>query len=286
MEAVTMSHRDVTVTKRRCLTRALWTLSLILLPATATARSDTPGKHLGSEFKLATPTPITELTAHPEKYFNQQVRIEGVIASACTNEGCFLEVVPEGGGEGIVVNFPELTQLFPTQCAGAHAIVEGLFYQKVYPAARLLHWQGHSFHAGQPMPDFALIRRIAATAAFVTDERTVPPAPGEIVRAQTDRLDLARVEFEAEGFGAGRKWLQPGDSTESHSTGNNREIVICMEGQLTVLKPGASPVVLLPGEMTYLAPQTRHGLKNLSGRPAAYVFVFSRKLEPEKPHEH
>ena len=281
-----MLHRNGTGTRRRWLTRALGILSIAPLLAAAAAHSDIQWKRFGGEFKLTAPTPITELTAHPEKYFNHQVRIEGVIASACTNEGCFIEVVPEGGGEGIVVNFPELTQHFPTRCAGAHAIVEGLFYQKVYPAARLLHWQGHSFHAGQPMPDFALVRRIGATAARITEERGTPPAPGEIVRAQTDRLDLAAVEFEAEGFGTGRKWLQPGDSTESHSTGNNREIVICLEGELTVLKPGASPVILLPGEMTYLAPETRHGLKNLADRAAAYVFVFSRKIEPEQPHEH
>ncbi len=281
-----MSRRNSTGARLRALARALGVLSIALLPATVAAHSDARWKRFGGEFKLTEPTPLAELAAHPERYFNRQVRIEGVIASACTNEGCFIEVVPEGGGEGVVVNFPELTQLFPTRCAGARAIVEGLFYQKVYPAARLLHWQGHSFHAGQPMPDFALIRRIGATAVRITDETGAPPAPGEIARAQTDRLDLGAVEFEAEGFGVGRKWLQPGDSTESHGTGNNREIVICLEGKLAVLRPGAPPVVLLPGEMTYLAPETRHGLKNPADRPAAYVFVFSRRIEPEKPHEH
>jgi quercetin dioxygenase-like cupin family protein len=282
-----MSCRTGTVASRPALARVLRLAACALLCTAPAAQAETQWTHFGGRFKLVTATPIAELARHPERYFNRQVRIVGVIASACTNEGCFIEVVPEDGeGDGVLVNFPEVTSRFPAGCAGARAIVEGMYYRKVYPASRVLHWQGHSFRAGKPVPDFSLLQRISASAVEITRDRGAPPSPGEIVRAQTDRIDLAAVEFEAEGFGAGRKHLQPGDSTGTHGTGDNREIVLCLKGTLTVIKPESPPVVLHPGEMTYIPPETQHALKNLSHRPAAYVFVFSRRPEPGLPHKH
>ncbi len=253
------------------------------------AQADTSYTHLGEEFALSDSTAIGDLIAHPELHFNRQVRIEGIVASVCTNEGCFIEVVPEEGGEGVVVNFPELIHLFPTDCAGAHAVVEGMFYRKVYPAARLAHWQGHSFRAGKPVPEFSLIQRITARAVSLTDEKGTPPPALDIPLAQTDRLDLANVEFEAEGFGTGRKILAPGDSTETHSTGKTRELIFCLEGTVTVIRSDYGQVDLRPGEMTHIPPAMRHAIRNLSDRPAMYIFVYSRAPVPApvaNPHEH
>lgn len=267
---------------------ALGLAVLTVLLASGAAPPDAGWKHLGEAFRLTEVTPISELASHPEKYFNRQVRIEGIVASACTNEGCFIEVVAADlKGEGILVNFPELTHHFPTQCAGARAIVEGMFYQKIYPASRVLHWQGHSFRSGRKVPEFSLIKRIHARAVSITESRGAPLTPGDIVPAPTDRVDLAATEFEADGFGTGRKLLAPGEATDPHSTGKYREIVVCLEGAVTVLRTGGSLTVLHPGEMTYLPPGTQHELKNLTDLPAAYVFVFARAPEPEpKPHEH
>ncbi len=188
------------------------------------------------------------------------------------------------------MNFPELIHLFPTDCAGAHAVVEGMFYRKVYPAARLAHWQGHSFRAGKPVPEFSLIPRITARAVSLTNEKRTPPPPLDIPPAQTDRIDLANTEFEAEGFGTGRKVLAPGDSTETHSTGKTREMIFCLEGTVTVIHSGEDPINLNAGEMTYVPPATPHAIRNLSDRPAVYLFVYSKAPEPAaaetKPHEH
>lgn len=258
-----------------------------LLFSFAAARPADRWHHLGEPFTITPPTPIAELTAHPDAYFNKQVRIEGIIASACTNEGCFVEVVPEGGGEGILVNFPELIHLFPTDCAGARAVVEGMFYQKVYPASRVAHWQGHSFRASKTVPDFSLIARMTARAADISAEKATPPPARDIAPASTDRIDLTRMEFETDGFGTGRKMLAPGDSTETHNSGKVREIVFCLEGTVTVTLSGRAPVALRAGEMSYVPPDTRHGIRNLSERPAVYLFVFSKAPEPEpKSHEH
>ena len=244
-------------------------------------------KSPGGEFRLKEATPIGELLQHPERYHNRDVRIEGLVASACLQEGCFIEVVPEDGGEGILVSFADTTGRFPTDSRGRHAAVEGMFYRKIYPAARVRHWQGHSYREGRAIPEFALIARIHATAARLGGERAAPPEAPAIRAAATDRIDLGAMEFEAEGFGTGRKLLEAGGTSGRHSTGRYREIIVCLEGEVTVWRQGAGAVVLRPGEMSYIPAGTEHEVSNAGDRPAVYLFTFSRAPEPEgAPHTH
>lgn len=261
---------------------------IILLIVMTFTPLDAQRKHLGNNFSIKETTPIGELTEHSEKYFNKDVKVEGIIASACTNEGCFIEVVSnDGAGESIVVNFPELVHKFPTDCAGYEVVVEGMFYQKIYPESRVLHWQGHSFRKGIKVPEFSLIKRIHAKGVSIGEVKATVPKPGEIIPASVDRINLNVIEFEAEGFGAGKKWLSPGDSTEKHTSGNYREIVYCMDGTITIFKEGVLPITLVLGDMAYIQPETKHEIKNLSDKPATYFFVFSKKNESEKkPHQH
>ena len=163
-----------------------------------------------------------------------------------------------------------------------------MFYQKIYPASRVAHWQGHSFRQGKPAGEFSLIKRLTAKAAELGAVGPVPP-PGDIVPAATDRIDLAAMEFEADGFGTGRKVLQPGGITGRHSTGTVRELIFCLEGTVMVQLGAAAPVTLGAGEMTYIPPATEHELRNAGPGPATYLFVFSRAPEPqteEKAHAH
>ncbi|MBI4811062.1 MAG: DUF4920 domain-containing protein [Ignavibacteriales bacterium] len=181
--------------------------------------ADAQWKHIGKEFSLKETTPINELIDHPEKYYNKDVMIEGIIASACTNEGCFIEVVSKDGkGEGVLVNFPELIHKFPTDCVGYEVVVEGMFYQKIYPHSRVSHWQGHSFRKGIKIPEFSLIKRIHAKAVSLGEKKLTVPKPGEIVPTSVSRIDLDKMEFETDGFGGGKKLLAPGDSVDEHST--------------------------------------------------------------------
>lgn len=268
-------------------TLLLQIMGIVQLLNICTAHSFAQEKHLGAPFTLTETTPISDLTAHPEKYFNRDVRIEGVIASACTNEGCFIEVAAsDGSGDGIVVNFPELVHKFPTDCAGRGVIVEGMFYQKIYPSARVLHWQSHSFRKGKRVPEFSIIRRVTAKAVSI-GKRVGVPKPDDIEEAQIDRINLNVMEFEAEGFGTGKKVLTPGEVTKQHSTGKYREILFCVEGTLTIVKGEKSRVMLSSGEMTYIPPETKHEIRNETDKPATYLFVYVRKLETENSaHSH
>jgi len=261
-------------------------LPILVCFNTLVAQSPNSIKHIGQPFTLTGLTAINDLTDHPERYFNTIVKVEGIIASACTNEGCFIEVVPpDGSGEGIVANFPEFVHAFPTDCAGRRAIVEGMFYQKIYPAARVLHWQEHSFRKGEHIPEFSLVKRITASAVDIGQRVSIPPSDS-IQEASVDRIDLNRMEFEAEGFGTGKKILNPGEVTDEHSTGKSREIIYCMEGTLTVKKGNKPPITLQAGEMCYIPPDTRHAIKNESDKRTVYIFTFSQKPDTKKDNDH
>jgi hypothetical protein len=185
--------------------KALAIITLLLITAA-------PGKsewiHLGENFTLDEETSIPELVEHPEKYHNRIVRINGIIASVCNEEGCFIEVIPEdGNSEGIIANFPGLKHTFPLDCAGQEAVVEGIFFQKIYPSARVSHWQHHSFREGEKVPEYALIMRMEAESAKIGGRKVAIPAPSEIKEALPYRIDLDVMEFEDEGFGIGKKQL-------------------------------------------------------------------------------
>ena len=239
--------------------------------------------HLGDALAIDEATPIQEITTDPEAYHDHVVRIEGRIASVCTREGCFIELVPTEGGEGIVANFPGLAHTFPTDCAGLEAVVEGRFYQKVYPRARVAHWQQHSFRPGEAIPEYSLAFRMDVRGADIGGTRAAPPPPAAITAASADRIDLERVEFEAEGFGIGRRTVAPGEVVPRPSTGGNRWMIICLEGRLAVHRADRDrPVALETAEMTYVPAGIMFEVRNESSADAALSLVYARRLdEPE-----
>lgn len=240
--------------------------------------------HLGAAFALAAETPIEEIVARPELFHNRLVRTSGVIASACNEEGCFIEVVPREGGDGIVVNFPGLVHTFPVDCAGREAVVEGLLYRKIYHAARVSHWQHHSYHVGRKVPDYSLILRLEAQAAEVAGPRVpVPPLP-EIREASPFAVDLDREEFEDEGLGVGKKRLEAGVPRHQPGSAVARSLVVCLEGALSVTREGAAPVRLGPGGMAYVPPRTPYLLQAEDGAPAQALIVYANT--PPEPKEH
>ena len=130
--------------------------ALITVAMASTAMASTADDgwlHLGEPLEIDRTTPIGEILENPSTIHDREGRIEGRVASVCNEEGCFIEVVPVDGGEGIVANFPGLTQTFPLDCAGLEAVVEGRFYQKIYPHARVDHWQHHTFRPGVEIPN-------------------------------------------------------------------------------------------------------------------------------------
>jgi mannose-6-phosphate isomerase-like protein (cupin superfamily) len=243
--------------------------------------------HLGESLEMVETTPIATILADPMAFHDREVRIAGRIASVCTEEGCFMEVVPEaGGGEGIVVNFPGLSHTFPTDCAGLEAIVEGRFYQKVYPRARVSHWQHHSFRPGEAIPEYSLAFRLDVRGATIGGTRTAPPAPAGIREASADLVDLDLMEFEAEGLGIGQRTVAPGEVVPRPSTGGNRWMVVCIDGSVVVHRADREPLALRAPEMTYIPAGVAFDVRNESDVEANLMLVYVRKLETEPTVQH
>ena len=264
--------------------KALAIISLLLIAAA-------PGKnewiHLGENITIEEETPIPKLVEHSEKYHNRIVKISGIIASVCNEDGCFIEVIPkDGNSEGIVVNFPGLKHTFPLDCAGQEAVVEGRFFRKIYPSVRVSHWQHHSFRKGKKVPEYALIMRMEAEAAKIGGRRVAIPAPSEIKETSPYRIDLDVMEFEDEGFGIGKKQLEPGAFKQRHGKSKAREMIVCLEGSVTVYKHGAEPIILNSGEMAFVPPAIDHEIRNEGKENAAYVFIYAREIEEKEEHGH
>lgn len=269
---------------RRLTAMLMWPL---LAAAGAAAGEDGGWRHLGAPLVINEATPIAAIAADPAAFHDRELRIEGRVASVCTQEGCFIEVVPAEGGDGIVVNFPGLLHTFPTDCAGLEAAVEGRFYQKVFPRARVAHWQQHSFRPGEAIPEYSLALRMDVRGAAVGGVRAAPPAPAAIRPASADLVDLGRSDFEAEGLGIGRRRVAPGEVVPRPSTGGNRWLVICLDGRLAVHRADRSePVALGPSQMSYIPAGVLFEVRNESDAEAALSMVYVRKPEEKKEAAH
>ena len=262
-------------------------LGIVLFFLMATALEGDEWTHLGGEFTIGDETTIRRLLEDPGRYHNRKVKISGIIASVCNEEGCFIEVVPkDGSGDGIVANFPGLRYTFPLDCAGREAIIEGLFYQKIYPSARVSHWQHHSYRRGRKVPQYALIMRMESEAAEIGGSRAGIPAPAEIRSALPHRIDLDLMEFEDEGFGIAKKQMGPGAAVQQHGMAKARKMIVCLEGSVTVHAQGSGPVKLTEGEMAFIPPATDHEIRNEGEENASYISIYARRIEIEKEETH
>ena len=262
------------------------TLLCAALMAVAVTAGGTEQVHLGGEFSRAAETPIEEVTTHPERFHNRAVRVSGIIASACNEEGCFIEVVPRGGGGGIVANFPGLVHTFPTDCAGLEATVEGVLYRKIYQSARVLHWQHHSYHAGKAIPEFSMILRMEVSAAEVRGPRWSVPELAEIQSASPFQVDLDREEFEDEGLGIGKKHLEAGIPRRQPGSATVRTLVACVAGAVSVAREGAPEVHLAPGAMAYVPPASPFVLCAESAAGADVLIIYADTIKREPEHQH
>jgi len=67
--------------------------------------------------------PLAKVLAAPKD--GQVVLVDGVIRRACEKMGCWMELAPAGGGDGVRVTFKDYGFFVPTDSAGAQARVAG-----------------------------------------------------------------------------------------------------------------------------------------------------------------
>ena len=225
------------------------------------------------------PLDVSRLTSQPERYHDATVCVRGIVSSVCKDEGSFIDVVPmSGSGDGVLVSARHGSFKFPEDSVGRIAVVKGTFYSKVYPFSRMHQWHHGNWRAWETaIPRFAKVYRIQADSVDFKDpeeKREIQETP--LTPYTSPVVDLDYVEFEAAGMGTGKKCLDAGEDTPEHSSGRHHELLLAIEGELTVkLGSLAHEVKLSPGQACYVPPNTRHSVANTCGERACYVFVYS-----------
>lgn len=82
---------------------------------------------------------LAKLLAEPDKYKDQNVRVEGVIVRSCKMEGCWLELAPDAKSKAVRVNMKDHSFFVPLDSAGAKAKVEGTVAVKNLSKAQVDH---------------------------------------------------------------------------------------------------------------------------------------------------
>src|SRR5262249_36587882 len=84
------------------------------------------------------PLPLAKVLASSPKD-GQVVLVDGVIRRACQQAGCWMELAPSGGGEGVRVTFKDYGFFVPTDSAGAQARVAGTLQVSTLTAEQIAH---------------------------------------------------------------------------------------------------------------------------------------------------
>jgi hypothetical protein len=80
----------------------------------------------GSALSKQAPVSIEKVLASPEQYKSKSVMVEGVIDKACTQKGCWMQLVPAKGKPGMRVTFKDYGFFVPLNSAGMKAKAEGV----------------------------------------------------------------------------------------------------------------------------------------------------------------
>src|SRR5215475_8941921 len=83
------------------------------------------------------PVPLAKVLAAPKD--GQLVLVEGIIRRACQQAGCWMELAPTGGGDGVRVTFKDYGFFVPTDSAGAQARVAGTLQISTLTAEQIAH---------------------------------------------------------------------------------------------------------------------------------------------------
>ena len=113
-------------------------LLLLTLIATSAVADDVirRGDAIAADAKAI---PLATVLEKPAEYAKTPVVVEGVIDRACTNKGCWMELVPEAGKPGVRVTFKDYGFFIPLDSKGLKARAEGVAAVKTLSKERADH---------------------------------------------------------------------------------------------------------------------------------------------------
>lgn len=72
--------------------------------------------------------------------------------------------------------------------------------------------------------------------------------------------------------------LAPGENVGLHSTKNNEELLIILDGEGQVEMEGCAAITIKGGQVAYVPPLTNHNVFNTGLSPLKYIFVVSKAV--------
>lgn len=70
---------------------------------------------------------LSELMAHPDKYVDKVVRVEGIVLDVCPKRGCWMELSGDVEFTTVRIKVEDGVIVFPMDAKGRHAVAEGKF---------------------------------------------------------------------------------------------------------------------------------------------------------------
>lgn len=115
-------------------------LALVLIASTAFAGEViTRGAAISKETKAI---PFAQVLDTPASYSKNPVVVEGVIAAACSTKGCWMQLKPVDGEQGMRVTFKDYGFFIPLDAKGMKARAEGVTVVKTLSKADADHLEG------------------------------------------------------------------------------------------------------------------------------------------------
>jgi Domain of unknown function (DUF4920) len=107
---------------------------------------------------------LADVLAASDRYAGKQVRVEGVVRSACTKKGCWMELASaDGKGPGCRVTFKDYGFFVPRDAAGAAARLEGTLQVKALAKKEVDHLEAEGAKFAKAEDGTAKEFRIVAT---------------------------------------------------------------------------------------------------------------------------
>lgn len=122
-------------------------------PSGAQTESTAPAeRQFGAAPKLpGEPVSVADVLATPDPHVGKTIKCEGKVARVCQAAGCWLELQPQAGGEGLRVPMAAHAFFIPQDAIGHVAVVEGELKRRELPDAQKAHYAGEGMKAMGPL---------------------------------------------------------------------------------------------------------------------------------------
>ena len=107
-------------------------------PSAAPSATDAPILR-GAPVPAGAATPLAEVLAAPDRFAGKPLIVEGVVTRACKMEGCWMQLAPSTGQDGMRVTFKDHAFFVPLNSAGMRARAEGVVQVKKHSKAQADH---------------------------------------------------------------------------------------------------------------------------------------------------